>query len=167
MPVRLWPMQRGCMVTDTFRPPDRRDHWGIDIGWEGGSAGRAVYAAQAGTCTAGPAQGFGQWVLVDHPASAGAGLTVYGHIVPEVRTGDWVEAGQRIAYVNPDRRTNGNVPPHCHFEVHRYQWVPPGPDRLDPLLWLPDPPVYPGDDQAAADDAVWTAIYQQQTGGTP
>lgn len=172
MARRLWPMRRGCMVTSQFRTPDRRDHWGIDIGWQGGSAGMPVYAAQAGMCTAGPASGFGWWVLVDHPADAGAGLTVYGHILPEVVSGQWVEAGDRIARINPDSLTNGGVPPHLHFEVHRYTWAWPGPDRLDPLAWLAGCG-YPGDQAApdraeaaaaAADAAVWAAIADQQMG---
>jgi hypothetical protein len=61
---------------------------------------------------------------------------VYGHIIPEVRKGQRVEAGQRIARINPDQNTNGGVAPHLHFEVHRYVWVPPGTDRLDPAGWL-------------------------------
>lgn len=169
MSTRVWPMRRGLMVTSGFRTADRPDHWGIDIGWPGGSAGLPVFAAQAGICTAGPAQGFGQWVLVDHPTEAGGGLTVYGHIIPEVVTGQWVEAGQRIAQINPDPRTNGGVPPHLHFEVHRYRWSYPGPDRLEPLAWLDaspyaeDPP--PGAAPPAIDDeATWAAIAEQQMG---
>ena len=73
---------------------------------------------------------------IDHPAEDGGGLTVYGHIIPEVRVGQRVEAGQRIARINPDSNTNGGVAPHMHLEWHRYVWVPPGPDRLDPLPLL-------------------------------
>jgi hypothetical protein len=84
----------------------------------------------------GPADGFGQWVVLDHPTGDGSGTTVYGHVIPEVRHGQRVEAGQRIARINPDSNTNGGVAPHLHFEVHRYVWVRPGPDRLDPVPWL-------------------------------
>ncbi|MBP2208154.1 hypothetical protein JOJ86_005880 [Rhodococcus percolatus] len=84
----------------------------------------------------GPADGFGQWVVLDHPTEDGSGTTVYGHVIPEVRLGQRVEAGQRIARINPDSNTNGGVAPHLHFEVHRYVWVQPGPDRLDPVPWL-------------------------------
>lgn len=166
MARRVWPLNRGCMVTDTFRPPDRRDHWGIDIGWPGGSGGLPVFAAQGGTVTrAGTASGFGWWVVLDHPTEDGSGTTVYGHIIPEVTAGQRVEAGERIARINPDSNTNGGVPPHCHFEVHRSVWVDPGPDRLDPLPWLaaagwPNEPVRDPDPQ----DALWGAIFEQVVG---
>lgn len=112
-------------------------HWGTDFGRAGGSAGMPVYAAQAGTVTySGAASGFGMWVVIDHPTEAGGGTTVYGHVVPEVAAGQRVTAGQRIARINPDRNTNGAVDPHLHFEVHRFVWSPPGPNRLDPLGWL-------------------------------
>lgn len=161
---RFWPMERGLVVTSGFQTPGRPDHWGIDIGWDGGSAGLPVYAAQGGTVTAGPASGFGWWVLVDHPTEDGGGLTVYGHIIPEVLTGARVEAGARIAHINPNPSTNGGVAPHLHFEVHRWQWSWPGPDRLDPLAWLAGAG-YPGEPLPTDDDAArWEAIALQQMG---
>ncbi|WP_280248794.1 M23 family metallopeptidase [Nocardia abscessus] len=136
---RYWPLGAGRVVTSEFGQRWGEMHWGIDLGRDGGSAGMPVYAAQAGTVVkAGPATGFGQWVVMDHPTEAGSGATVYGHVIPEVTVGELVAAGQRIARVNPDRATNGRVDPHLHFEVHRYEWVPPGLDRLDPLPWLAD-----------------------------
>lgn len=112
---------------------------GTDFGWPGGSAGKAVYAMQGGTVWAvGPADGFGQWVVLDHPTADGSGTTVYGHVIPEVRLGQRVEAGQRIARINPDRNTNGGVDPHCHVEVHRYVWstAASGNRLLNPQSWL-------------------------------
>ncbi|WP_228839597.1 peptidoglycan DD-metalloendopeptidase family protein [Nocardia cyriacigeorgica] len=135
--MRCWPLGAGRMVTSGFGPRWGGMHWGVDFGRDGGSGGMPVYAAQAGRVVmAGPASGFGQWVVVDHPTEAGSGTTVYGHVIPEVPVGQTMTAGQRIARINPDQRTNGNVAPHLHFEVHRSVWVPPGPDRLDPLPWL-------------------------------
>lgn len=137
MTTRYWPLERGHEITSPFGARWGTTHWGVDFGWPGGSAGRAVYAVQGGTVTkAGPASGFGQWVNIDHPAADGGGLTVYGHIIPEVAVGERVEAGQRIARINPDPNTNGGVAPHLHLEWHRYVWAPPGPDRLDPLPLL-------------------------------
>lgn len=125
------------MVTSGFGPRGAEHHWGVDFGAPGGSGGRPVYAVKDGTVTrAGPASGFGQWVTVDHPASNGGGETVYGHVIPEVRAGQAVSEGQRIARINPDSGTNGGVAPHLHLEWHRYQWVPPGPDRLNPMTML-------------------------------
>jgi len=134
---RYWPLGSGHVVTSGFGDRSGGFHWGTDFGRDGGSAGMPVYAAQAGTVTyAGPASGFGQWVVIDHPTEAGSGTTVYGHVIPEVRVGQEVEAGQRIARINGDQRTNGGVAAHLHFEVHRDIWRPPGPGRLDPLPWL-------------------------------
>lgn len=142
MTARYWPLGAGRIVTSRFGGRPGGYHWGCDFGRDGGSAGMPVYAAQAGTVIyAGPASGFGGpdpagWVVIDHPTDAGSGTTVYGHIVREVGPGARVAAGQRIGHINPDNRTNGNVAPHLHFEVHRSVWVGPGPDRLDPLPWL-------------------------------
>ncbi|WP_433592326.1 peptidoglycan DD-metalloendopeptidase family protein [Nocardia sp. CA-145437] len=137
MSARYWPLGEGRVVTSGFGPRDGEFHWGSDFGRAGGSGGMPVYAAQSGTVVmCGPASGFGFWVVLDHPDEAGGGTTVYGHVVPEVSVGQRVDAGERIARINPDPNSNGGVPPHLHFEVHRYVWVPPGPDRLDPLPWL-------------------------------
>ncbi|WP_169338069.1 glycoside hydrolase domain-containing protein [Nocardia vinacea] len=148
--TRYWPLARGRIVTSRFGPRDDGFHWGVDLGWPGGSGGLPVYAVQAGTVVfAGPASGFGGpdpagWVVLDHPAEDGGGTTVYGHVIREVAVGDRVEAGQRIARINPDSASNGGVAPHLHLEWHRHVWVPPGSDRLDPLPLLAeatDPPL--------------------------
>lgn len=145
------PVDKGFYVTSPFGARWGTTHWGTDFGRNGGSGGHPIYAVKDGTVTAaGPASGFGQWINVDHPASNGGGLTVYGHIIPEVRVGQRVAEGQRIGYINPNSRTNGGVAPHLHFEWHRYIWSPPGGDRLDPMSKLhgakwkgdaPPPPV--------------------------
>jgi hypothetical protein len=142
MSERYWPLGSGRVVTSGFGQRPEGFHWGVDFGKNGGSGGLPVYAAQAGQVVyAGPAAGFGGpdpagWVVIDHPTEAGAGTTVYGHIVREVAVGDRVAAGQQIGHINPNPATNGNVAPHLHFEVHRSVWVPPGSDRLPPLPWL-------------------------------
>jgi len=134
---RSFPLARGFSVYSGFGPRDGGFHYGTDFGKDGGSGGLPVYACQGGAvANAGPASGFGQWVCLDHPDADGGGFTVYGHVLPEVSVGQRVEAGQRIARINPDSNTNGGVPPHCHLEVHRSVWSPPGPNRLDPLPWL-------------------------------
>jgi hypothetical protein len=139
----FWPMKRGHIVASGFGPRDGGFHYGTDFGWPGGSGGLPVYAPQAGVIDkAGPASGFGWWVCIDHPADTGGGYTVLGHVIPEVQVGEGVQAGQRVARINPDSRTNGGVPPHVHVERHRYIWSPPGPDRLNPLAVL-DGAAYP------------------------
>ncbi len=144
--MRYLPMQRGHVITSGFGERWGDFHWGTDFGWPGGSANKPVFACQGGTVTmVGTASGFGMWVVLDHPTADGAGTTVYGHVVPEVRQGQRVEAGQRIAHINPDRSTNGGVDPHLHLEVHRFVWAPPGNDRLDPVDWLENA-THPGEE---------------------
>lgn len=131
------PVAQGFYVTSPFGPRSGGFHYGTDFGRAGGSGGHPVYAVKDGTVTrAGAASGFGRWVTVDHPASNGGGETIYGHIIPEVTAGQRVREGQRIARIDPNSATNGGVAPHLHLEWHRYSWVPPGPDRLDPMTKL-------------------------------
>lgn len=130
------PVPKGFYISSPFGQRGSEFHWGTDFGC-GNNGNKPVYAVKDGTVTrAGAASGFGQWVTVDHPASNGGGETVYGHVIPEVRVGQKVREGERIARINPDSRTNGGVTPHLHFEWHRFSWVPPGPNRLSPEVML-------------------------------
>ncbi|APQ42527.1 putative lysin [Corynebacterium phage phi16] len=140
------PVKKGFYVTSGFGPRWGTTHYGTDFGVDGGSGGHPIFAIKSGTVTAsGPASGFGQWINVDHPASDGGGLSVYGHIIPEVRVGDQVVEGQRIGRINPDQNTNGGVAPHLHLEFHRSVWSPPGGDRLDPMKTVLAGADWPGD----------------------
>lgn len=121
------PVDKGFVVTSPLGPRWGTTHWGVDYGVAGGSGGKPIYAIKDGTVIqAGAASGFGQWIRIDHPASVGGNESVYGHIIPEVRTGQQVREGQRIGYINPNSSTNGGVAPHLHIEVYRYSWVGPG-----------------------------------------
>lgn len=149
------PVQKGFYVSSPFGVRTGQYagmHWGTDFGVSGGAGGRPIYAVKDGTVTrAGAASGFGQWITLDHAANVGGGLSVYGHIIPEVRVGQVVKEGQRIGYINPNSATNGGVVPHLHFEWHRYTWAPvvygASPDRLNPVTtvlsgagWVGDAP---------------------------
>jgi len=133
---RYLPMRRG-----TFR-------WGSPFGMRDGSPhrgqdfeandGTPIYAAQAGNVVyIGAAQGFGQWIVIDHPQDAGAGTTVYGHMwnafATGLKAGDWVRAGQLIGYVGSNGQSTG---PHLHFEVHPTVWRQGS--QVDPAPWLKD-----------------------------
>lgn len=132
------PVDKGFVVTSPLGPRWGTTHWGVDYGVAGGSGGKPIYAIKDGTVIqAGAASGFGQWIRIDHPASVGGNESVYGHIIPEVTTGQQVREGQRIGRINPDSATNGGVAPHLHIEVYRYSWVGPaqrvvGQTILDP-----------------------------------
>ena len=92
-----------CMRWGEFHP-------GSDLA---AANGTPMYAIGAGTVVAaGPAQGFGNWVVIDH----GNGFTsIYGHMrVLAVYSGQRVRAGQLIAYVGSEGHSTG---PHLHLEV--------------------------------------------------
>lgn len=148
------PVDNGFFITSRFGQRGSHFHWGTDYGRDGGSGGFPVYAVKDGTVTrAGRADGFGFWVTVDHPSSNGGGETIYGHVVPEVVAGQRVAEGQRIAHIHPAKGPdNGNVDPHLHFEWHRYSWVPPGPNRLNPEDMLRNA-FWPGEKPAGGFDA--------------
>ena len=104
---------------------DAGGHPGIDIA---PPCNAPIYAAAAGTVAdAGPASGFGNWIVLDH---GGGVITVYGHMYNDgllVRTGDTVKAGQQIARVGSNGESTGC---HLHFEVHLNG------TRTDPAAWL-------------------------------
>ncbi|MCK4306261.1 MAG: M23 family metallopeptidase [Candidatus Eisenbacteria sp.] len=105
-------------------------HTGIDIAGESGSS---VCAAGEGIVSfVGTHEAFGLVVVVAH----GPGFsTMYGHNSRiEVRVGDFVSAGEKIAEVGS---TGHSTAPHLHFEVHS------GGKAIDPALvnptWKPGP----------------------------
>lgn len=100
------------------------------------SVGTPIYAAAPGVVAqAGPAGGFGQWIVLDHNIAGKKVSTVYGHMYPEgvrVHTGDTVTAGQHIADVGSNGQSTGA---HLHFEV----WVGgrlTGGTAVDPVPWI-------------------------------
>jgi murein DD-endopeptidase MepM/ murein hydrolase activator NlpD len=123
---RFWPLESGRILTSPFGPRAGGFHAGADFGFPGGSAGRLVYAIQSGTVLyAGAAQGYGGgdpaglagWLVIDSSTAQGGGCLEYGHIVraANVKVGSAVTAGQPIAIINPDQRTNGGTAPHLHL----------------------------------------------------
>ena len=129
-------------------------HQGIDLA---GPVGTPIYAAADGVVvTAGTADGFGHWIVIDHQLNGQLTSTVYGHMYADgllVSQGDRVRAGQHIANIGND---GGSTGPHLHFEIWpggrlaggeaidpkpQYDAAPaPGavPDRrkLSPVRWL-------------------------------
>lgn len=91
----------------------RRWHYGLDFAPGCGAAIRAV--APGIVVRAGPSQGFGNLIEIDH----GTLITRYGHMYSSglhVRVGDEVVAGQRIADVGDAGASKGC---HLHFEIMR------------------------------------------------
>ncbi|AGK85932.1 lysin A [Mycobacterium phage Guo1] len=134
MADRFFPMRDGTYTLSSgFGARWGTQHRGLDFAAKDGTP---IYAAQAGTVAyIGPAQGFGQWIVIDHPAADGAGTTVYGHMwnafATGLKAGDRVQAGQLIAYVGANGQSTG---PHLHFEVHPTVWRQGS--QIDPPPWL-------------------------------
>ncbi|MBF6341577.1 M23 family metallopeptidase [Nocardia abscessus] len=151
--TRVAPMKSGTyQITSGFGYREGGEfHRGIDFA---APAGTPIYAAADGiVAAAGPADGFGTWIVIDHNLDGQVISTVYGHMFDSdlhVRTGDPVSAGQQIALVG----YNGQVVPsgpggaHLHFETWpggRFT----GGQATDPQTWL-DGAADPGTDSHPA-----------------
>lgn len=90
-------------------------HRGIDMAAPIGTPIGASY--DGSVVAAGPASGFGLWVVIDHNIGGQKYSTVYGHNNEnKVRVGQTVRTGQLIATVGNRGQSTG---PHLHFEVWR------------------------------------------------
>src|SRR4051812_15802840 len=91
-------------------------HAGVDMA---GPKGTEIVAAFAGNVRyAGPAQGYGNWIVIDSPGSSGSFATLYGHMYDDglfVKPGEQVTAGQRIGLVGSNGFSTG---PHLHFGLY-------------------------------------------------
>ncbi|WP_405132972.1 peptidoglycan DD-metalloendopeptidase family protein [Nocardia sp. NBC_01388] len=123
------------------------------------AAGTAILAATDGTvAAAGPASGFGNWIIIDTQIGGSLLSTVYGHMFDNgvnVTVGQQVQTGQRIGAVGSNGEATG---PHLHFEVvpgGRQQ----GGQQIDPVPWLAQhgAPV-DGSDAAATPAASTTTV---------
>ena len=101
-------------------------HGGIDLA---GKLGTPILAVGDGTVIkAGPASGFGNWVVVQH---GNGDVSIYGHMKYFfVHVGQKVTAGAKIAVVGDQGFSTG---PHLHFEVHRGGL---GGTKINPIPWL-------------------------------
>ncbi|WP_082771857.1 M23 family metallopeptidase [Actinoplanes sp. TFC3] len=125
-PLPQWinPMPEGS-VTSCFGERWGRLHAGVDIAT---AEGTPIRAAGAGiVVTAGPAEGYGNAVLIDH----GNGyLTHYGHMSAiTVTAGQHVKVGDHIGNEGSTGHSTG---PHLHFEVHKGTYKNP----IEPTRWM-------------------------------
>nr|WFF39796.1 hypothetical protein Lopsy_47 [Mycobacterium phage Lopsy] len=147
---RYMPLRAGTYTLSSgFGPRWGSQHRGLDFAAKDGTP---IYAAQGGTVAyIGRADGFGQWIVIDHPAADGSGTTVYGHMwdafATGLRQGQRVEAGQLIAYVGSNGQSTGA---HLHFEVHPTVWRQGS--QIDPKPWLANA-LNPGDPAPAPEPA--------------
>lgn len=113
-------------VTSCYGSRSGAMHNGVDIA---APIGTPIYAPAGGVVLdAGPANGFGLAVYIQHPDGT---ITLYGHINQYfVSAGQQVAAGQLIAEVGNKGQSTG---PHLHIETHQgglYQ------NRINPAPWL-------------------------------
>ena len=99
-------------------------HEGIDLA---GPIGTPIYAVTDGVVEeAGPATGFGMWVVLRHTDGT---QSVYGHVNRMfVEKGERVEAGEEIAEIGNRGYSTG---PHLHLEI----WDADG-TKINPLTWF-------------------------------
>jgi len=128
------PMADGSYrLSSGFGPRWGGFHQGTDFAAASGTPYTA--AADGVVVRAGPASGFGQWIVVDSTVEGELVSTVYGHSFPDqllVGQGDRVTAGQPIGEVGNNGQSTG---PHMHFEVWpggRFAGGRP----IDPMPWL-------------------------------
>ncbi|BFU46978.1 M23 family metallopeptidase [Krasilnikovia sp. MM14-A1004] len=115
----------GAVTTSCFGERWGRMHEGVDLA---GPDGTPIRAAGAGVIVAaGPAEGYGNAVLIDH----GNGyLTHYGHMSKiTVKVGQKVQAGEQIGNEGSTGHSTG---PHLHFEVHEGHYK----NAIEPTAWM-------------------------------
>jgi len=85
-----------------------------------------VSATSGDAIDAGPADGYGQWVRVQHDDGK---ISIYGHInETQVSEGDHLNTGQQIATMGSRGNSTG---PYLHFEIQQ-----DGGQTIDPQQWL-------------------------------
>ena len=134
MSKRFWPLAKGTYtLTSGFGPRWGTIHAGQDFAAKDGTP---FYACQGGTVLyIGPADGYGQWIVLDHSDEDGAGVTEYGHMwnafATGLKIGDRVEAGQLLGYVGSNGQSTG---PHLHLSVMPREYNPA--KKINPMSWL-------------------------------
>lgn len=117
-----WTIPAPGRCSSGFGPRDGGFHRGQDIA---APLDTTIVAAGNGlVIDAGPADGYGLWVRIQHPDAT---ITTYGHNDRNlVRTGQEVVAGQPIAEVGNRGQSTG---PHLHFQIDA------GGQAIDPVTF--------------------------------
>lgn len=121
-----WTLPTNGRFTSCFCARWGTFHEGIDLA---GPLGQPIYAVGDGVViAAGPAEGFGNWVVIQH---ANGDVTIYGHMrYFSVHVGQQVKAGEQIALIGSEGQATG---PHLHLGVRQGGLTGP---YIDPLPWL-------------------------------
>jgi len=116
----VFPTTASDTIIGGYKTPNRADHKGIDIAGKSTSetANQPIYAAFDGVVTAaGPAEGYGNRIVIEHTVNGKKMSTVYGNIDESgvlVTVGTPVTAGQQIGKIGSSGEINGA---HLHFEL--------------------------------------------------
>lgn len=119
-----WPVKH-ARLTQFFAPSYNPAHQGLDLA---AKRNTAILAAHAGRVVfAGKRyRGYGKMVLLEFNSEW---ATLYAHFNSlDVKTGDWVEPGQRLGGMGATGRATGV---HLHFELIRDK------QPINPLPYLP------------------------------
>lgn len=122
------------IVTSDYKTPQRPTHRGVDIALRSSdinaAMGKPIFAARDGdVVAAGPADGFGNWIIIQHTVDGRRVDTVYGHMYDDgvlVKVGQKVTAGQQIGKIGSNGQSTGA---HLHFEVWEGGRLPEGAGR--------------------------------------
>lgn len=110
-----YPTLPSVAVNSGYKTSDRPDHRGDDMA---APLGTPIFAARDGkVVAAGPADGFGNWIVIESQVDSKTISTVYGHMNRDgvlVRLGDTVKAGQQIGKIGNEGQSTG---PRLHFEI--------------------------------------------------
>ncbi len=104
-------MKAACPTEAVISQAFRGGHDGVDLA---NRRGTPIFAVADGVVTdSGPAQGYGQWIRIRHDDGS---MTESGHMYQrDVKVGDRVTAGQRIALMGSEGQSTG---PHLHLRTY-------------------------------------------------
>lgn len=130
--------EHNMVVTSSFGYRDigvgTNNHDGTDLAGPG-IHGAPIYAVGDGVVTeAGPASGYGNWVVIRHDIDGQVVDSLYGHMDDGhvyVQKGDQVKAGQHIADVGNSGWSSGA---HLHLGMYPGGWA--AGQGVDPMPWL-------------------------------
>lgn len=116
-------------------------HYGVDIGGGGRGGPVPIVSAADGVVSRNKwIDGYGNVVFVKHNIEGKGFETVYAHMVSKgiVAVGSTVQKGQTIGYMG---NTGTSGAKHLHFEIHSPQYVRMATSSINPLNYIPTPPV--------------------------
>lgn len=133
--INGFPVNGDVRITSTYGMRDGRMHRGIDFGTP---VGTPIFVpvdgvvTQVGCDSKGCDQGYGKRIYVKHQEEDRTFYTIYAHLARyNVKVGDRVQAGQRVALSGNTGRSSG---PHLHWQVNVGSTAQSA--SVDPLLFF-------------------------------